>query len=187
MNMKKTLLIVILFCTGCSATKLAYQPQEYNDISKSIEVLKNSLTYQSPNHTVKSIEVKPDYFKIISGPRNKVSYVHFENIENIDFHEKREWKIITIKDKKRRILYRLYVRNREIAENFINAVYTLKNYDHKLETELNQTKKNNITENFKPTDRQIFSSTPETLEKLEAMKDLGFISEEEYQEKIKHH
>ena len=143
MNIKQIIVIIILFCTGCSATKLTYQPQEYNDISKSIEILKSSLNYQSPEHVVKSIEIKPDFLKIISGSNYTTSYVHFEYIGYIDFHEKNEWKIVTIRGKNRRILYRLYVKNKEIAKSFINAIYTLKNHPKELEIELNKAHQNN--------------------------------------------
>ena len=138
MNIKQIIVIIILFCTGCSATKLTYQPQEYNDISKCIEIIKNSLNYQSSLHAVKSIEIKPDFLKIVSKPNYEHSYIHFEYIGNIDFHEKNEWKIVTIKGENRRILYRLYVKDKEIAKSFINAIYTLKNNPKALEIELNK-------------------------------------------------
>lgn len=138
MNIKQIIVIIILFCTGCSATKLTYQPQEYNDISKSIEIIKSSLNYQSSLHAVISIEIKPDFLKIISEPNYNHSYIHFEYIGNIDFHEKNEWKIVTIKGKNRRILYRLYIKDKEIAKSFINAIYTLINNPKALEIELNK-------------------------------------------------
>ena len=81
MNIIKIIVIAILFGIGCSATKLNYQPQEYKDISQSIEILKNSLKHQSPNHVVKSVEIKTDYLKIISGLAHLRSFnCQFPNI-----------------------------------------------------------------------------------------------------------
>jgi len=125
-QIKKILIFLIsLLIFGCSATKLSYEPQEYKSVDHSIEVLKTCLKYQSPNHKVKSIEIKRDFFKIIDGPNYRTSYIHFDFIRNIEFHEKDPWKIVTIRGIDRRILYRFYTKNDEIAKNFIDAVYTL--------------------------------------------------------------
>lgn len=122
---KLLIFLISLLISGCSATKLSYEPYEHKSVAHSIEILKTSLKYQSPNHKVKSIEIKHDYFKIIARPNNRTSYIHFESIGNIEFHEKNQWKIVTIRGLDRTILYRLYVKSDEIAKNFIDAVYTL--------------------------------------------------------------
>lgn len=131
----------MLFGIGCSATKLSYQPKEYNNISKSIAILKNSLKHQSVKHAVKSVEIKTDYIKILSSQRNKVNYIHFEYILNIELYEKNEWKVINLIGEDRRVMYRLYVKDETIAKEFINAIYTLKNHPEQLEEALNLKKR----------------------------------------------
>jgi len=116
-----------MFLGGCAATKLAYHPEEYTDISKSIKVLKEGFFHQSPSFRVKTVDVTPTYIKVLDA-RGTTSYIHFENIGRIDLHEKRKWKIVSIYGKNNRErVYRLYAVNIGIAKNFINAVYTLKN------------------------------------------------------------
>lgn len=190
MNVKIIVLISALFFTGCSATRLTYQPQEHSDVSKSINVLKDSLNYQSPNHAVKSVEVRPDFFKIV-GSNHRINNIHFDSIGNIDFHKKNEWKIVTIRGKNRRILYRLYVKDRTIAQNFINAVYTLQNHHEDLVAILrgptnpssdvdNITKKTVVLPEKKPKETPI-PLRKEDIERIESMRELDLISEKEYQ------
>jgi hypothetical protein len=190
MNVKTIVLISALFFTGCSATRLTYQPQEHSDVSKSIKILKDSLSYQPPNHAVKSVEVRPDFFKIV-GSNHRINNIHFDSIGNIDFHEKNEWKIVTIRGKRRRILYRLYVKDRTIAQNFINAVYTLQNHHKDLVAILRgpanpSSDVNNITKEIVVLPEKKSKETPiplrkEDIERIESMRELDLISEKEYQ------
>jgi len=131
-----------LFLSGCSATQLNYQPQEYPDVVQSIDALKKTLSFQdNENMAVADVEIKPDYLKIVSGPFFKASYIHFDAIQDYALHEKKGLIIASIKDESNRILYRLYVQDEEIAKDFIDAVFTLKNHPKELETVLKKTNK----------------------------------------------
>ncbi len=123
---------------GCSATHIPYQPEEFPDISRTMNVLKETLSFQSPNHAVKNVEIKPDYFRVITGSRNQPTYIYFDNIQKIELHEKRKWKIVTIRGDNYSVLYRLYAEDEAVAKDFINAVYTLKNHKKEIELELNR-------------------------------------------------
>ncbi len=138
MNIKTLVFFSTLFFMGCSATHIPYDPQEFPDISRTMNVLKETLSYQSSNHAVKHVEIKPDYFKVVSGVRYTPTYIHFDNIQKIDLHEKSEWKIVTIRGDNYSVLYRLYVEDKVVATDFINAVHTLKNHQKEIELELNK-------------------------------------------------
>lgn len=135
----KNVIVSVLFCVGCSSTQLNYQPEELSNTTESIELLKKTLTYQAPKYSVKSVIVKPDYIKVISGANNHVNYIHFDYIGKISLHEKEEWRVVTVRGLHNSVIYRLYVKNENAAKDFINAVYTLKNHHKILQSELNRT------------------------------------------------
>ena len=137
MNKQILLVFIInLMLFGCTATKLSCTPTDRLSVAQSIDVLKESLDYQSPNHKVHSVEINHDYIKIVSEPNSKISLIHFDSIGGIELHEKGEWKIVTIRSLDDSVMYRLYVKSDEVARNFIDSVYTLKNHQNEIENEL---------------------------------------------------
>ena len=137
MNNKILLVLLIeMVLYGCSATKLTCTPTDRGNITQSINVLKESLRHQSPDHKVNSVAVDHDYIKIISEPNSRTSFIHFDFIGGIELHEKGDWKIVTIRGLDNTILYRLYVESDDVAKNFIDAVYTLKIHSKEIKKEL---------------------------------------------------
>lgn len=141
MSFRRTVLLVFLFVMGCSAKLIPYQPQEFDDVSKTMGVLEETLSYQSPKHAVKILEINPEFIKIVSGARYTTSYIHFKDIKKFDLYEKRGRKIVFIKGNNNRLLYRLYVEDEAVATDFINAVYTLKKHPKEIELELKKPSK----------------------------------------------
>ncbi|MCF6203914.1 MAG: hypothetical protein L3J59_09645 [Methylococcaceae bacterium] len=138
MNIKILVYFSFLFFMGCPATHIPYEPQVFPDISRTMNVLKETLSYQVPKRIVRYVEIKPDYFKVISGVRSTLTYIYFDDIQKIDLHEKRKRKVVTIWGDNHRALYRLYVKDQAVATDFINAVHTLKNHRKEIELELNK-------------------------------------------------
>ena len=131
MNVKLILVVLsVLFFFGC-ATKLWYQPEKHSDIQQSVDIVKRSLRYQSPSYAVNSVDVTPDYIKVV-GVRDEVNYINFDNIAKIELHEKRKWKIVSILAPQDFLMYRLYVTDEKMAREFINAVYTLEHSQKKI-------------------------------------------------------
>lgn len=127
MNIKTTILVVsLVFLSGCAAQRLMHQPQEYTEQFKSKEVIEKVLYYQSPNHAIRSVYIRPDYIRIISTAHNRTTYIHFEYINKFELHAKDEWRIVTLRGPFNDVIYRLYVKDEQMARDFINAVYTLK-------------------------------------------------------------
>lgn len=125
--------VIGIFLYGCSAKQLSYIPTDLGNVTHSIAVVKESLQYQSPNHKVNSVEINHDYIKIVSQPNSKISFIHFDSIGKIELHQKDEWQIVTIRGLDKSVLYRLYVEDDDVAKNFMNAVYTLKNHWQEIE------------------------------------------------------
>jgi hypothetical protein len=179
MNIKILVYFSVLFFMGCSATHIPYEPQEFPDISRTINVLKETLSYQSPNHAVKHVEIKPDYFKVVSGVRYTPTYIHFDNIQKIDLHEKSEWKIVTIRGDNHSVLYRLYVEDQAVATDFINAVHTLKNHPKEIELELNKPidSADEIEENTDNLNEAEETDTVDEIKEMNEIKEIENISE----------
>lgn len=133
--MKKGIQLIVFafFLSGC-ATQLTYQPVDMGDIELSKKMVENGLLHQSPNHGVKSSTIARDYIKIET--TKTVHHIIFNNIDIIELHEKHEWKIVSIWDAREGLMYRLYVTDEKIARDFINAIYTLKNPNNYIVSDL---------------------------------------------------
>jgi hypothetical protein len=138
--MKILSLLACLLITGCSWSKVAYQPQPVASKEEAVKLVERLLWEQSEDFRPNYVEVSPEWFRagidvtdssklgfrtLATSVTHNVRAVYYDNVERLQLYKRGEdFQVVLFNGSEE--LYQYNCVNEKKAKQFINAVQALR-------------------------------------------------------------